>query len=103
MQTMPCRPGDGTVGLCRRALHISPPPKRFMFLVFLVSNILGLPNIGGVMTKPKTDKERERVYRQKYGLSESEARGTKTEADMKRVADTKRNESRKSESRSSSR
>jgi hypothetical protein len=49
------------------------------------------------MTKPKTSKERERMYRQKYGVSESEARGAKTEADLKRIAD------RKSEKRSSGR
>ena len=66
----------------------------------MFSCILGklvLPNQGGVMAKPKTSKERERMYRQKYGLSESEARGAKTEADMKRAA------SRKTESRSSGR
>ena len=54
------------------------------------------------MAKPKTSNERERMYRQKYGLSESEARGSKTEADMKKAA-SRKSESRKSESRSSGR
>ena len=49
------------------------------------------------MTKPKTSKERERMYRQKYGLSESETRGAKTESDLKKIAE------RKTEKRSTSR
>jgi len=49
------------------------------------------------MAKPKTGEERKRMYRQKYGLSESEARGAKTEADLKKAAE------RKSQRRSSSR
>ena len=78
----------------RRKARLEPTavPSRVSFLGKLV-----LPNQGGVMTKPKTSKERERMYRQKYGVSESEARGAKTEADLKRIAD------RKSEKRSSGR
>ena len=71
------------------------PQKKYVFSCILGK--LVLPNQGGVMTKPKTSKERERMYRQKYGVSESEARGAKTEADLKRIAD------RKSEKRSSGR
>ena len=72
----------------------SPPHKKFH--VFWFSDIFMFPNIGGVM-RPKTDADRKRMYAQKYGLSESEARKAKSEEDMKRIA------SRKTERRSNSR